>query len=128
MVQWHWDLHKRKRTGGKRLIWRKKRRFERGGIPVETELGDTRIKVEKGKGGIIKTRLLRDYWANVYDSKNKKVVRTKITGVIENKASREYSRRRVITKGAIIKTEIGNAIVVSRPGQDGLINARLLKD
>ena len=127
MVQWHWNLHKRKRTGGRRLIWRGKRRFERGGIPTETELGKTKIKLEKGKGGITKARLLKGQWANIYDPENKKVVKSKITEVIENKASREYSRRGVITKGAIIKTEAGKAVVVSRPGQNGLINARLLK-
>ena len=127
MVQWHRNLHKRKKTGGKRLIWRGKRRFERGGVPTETELGELKIKMEKVKDGIIKARLLKDQWANVYDPVNKKVIKARITEVIENKASREYSRRGVITKGAIIKTEVGKAAVVSRPGQDGLINARLLK-
>lgn len=128
MVRWHWNLHKRKRTGGKRLIWRGKRKYDRGGIPVETRMGERRIKVERVKGGILKTRLLKAEWANIYDPLNKKVVRTRITGVVENRANREYSRRGVITKGAVVETELGKAIVLSRPGQDGLVNARLLKD
>ncbi|MDO5821049.1 MAG: 30S ribosomal protein S8e, partial [Methanobrevibacter sp.] len=32
----------------------------------------------------------------------------------------------IITKGAIVETEIGNAKVTSRPGQDGIINGVLL--
>jgi small subunit ribosomal protein S8e len=35
-------------------------------------------------------------------------------------------RRNIITKGAVIKTELGDAKVTNRPGQDGLINAVLL--
>ncbi len=128
MVQWHWDLHKRKKTGGKRLVWRGKRKYERGGIPAETRLGEMKIKVEKVKGGLIKVRLLRAEWANVYNPKEKKVVKTRILEVIENRANREYSRRGVITRGALIKTDLGRAIVVSRPGQDGVINARLLEE
>jgi small subunit ribosomal protein S8e len=127
MVQWHWDLHKRKKTGGKKRIWRKKRKYEMGGVPTETELGETRLKVERVKGGLFKIRLLRAEWANVYDPEAKKVSKTKILKVIENPANREYSRRGVISKGAIIETEMGRAIVVSRPGQDGVVNARLLK-
>jgi small subunit ribosomal protein S8e len=33
----------------------------------------------------------------------------------------------IITMGAVIETEIGNARVVSRPGQHGTINAVLIK-
>ncbi|HID05027.1 MAG TPA: hypothetical protein EYP20_04390, partial [Aigarchaeota archaeon] len=32
-----------------------------------------------------------------------------------------------ITKGTIIETELGKAVVTSRPGQDGVINAILLE-
>jgi len=35
-------------------------------------------------------------------------------------------RRSILTKGAIIKTEIGDARITNRPGQDGIINAVLL--
>jgi small subunit ribosomal protein S8e len=33
----------------------------------------------------------------------------------------------VLTKGAIIDTELGQARVISRPAQDGIINAVLMK-
>ncbi|MFA7072263.1 MAG: 30S ribosomal protein S8e, partial [Methanoculleus sp.] len=31
-----------------------------------------------------------------------------------------------LTRGAIIRTDIGRARIVSRPGQDGVVNAVLL--
>jgi len=127
MVQWHSDLHKRKKTGGRRLIWRKRRKYERGGEPVETILGEKRIRVDRVKGGNIKVRVLKEEKANLYLPDEKKVVKSRIIKVIENPANRDYSRRGVITKGAIILTEHGKAIVTSRPGQDGTINARLLE-
>lgn len=126
MVIWHSDIHKRKKTGGRRRIWRKKRKYERGGAPTETILATPKRKRERVKGGIIKVRVLRDNIANVYIPGENRVVKTKIIEVLENPANPDYSRRGVITKGAIILTELGKAVVSSRPGQDGVINARLL--
>lgn len=128
MVLWHSDLHKRKKTGGRKGIWRKKRKYERGGIPAETIVDEPCRKVDRVKGGLIKVRLLRGNEANLYIPKENRVVKTKIIRVLENPASRDYTRRGVITRGAIIMTEHGKAIVSSRPGQDGVINARLIEE
>ena len=46
--------------------------------------------------------------------------------VKDNKANLHYMRRNILTKGAVIKTEIGDARITNRPGQDGVINAILL--
>ncbi|NOR77955.1 MAG: hypothetical protein GQ523_05955 [Methanophagales archaeon] len=37
-----------------------------------------------------------------------------------------FARRNITTKGAVIETEIGDAVVTSRPDQDGIVNARLM--
>ncbi|MDD1752395.1 MAG: 30S ribosomal protein S8e, partial [Methanotrichaceae archaeon] len=50
----------------------------------------------------------------------------KIETVIDNKANLHFRRRSIITKGAIIKTDLGEAMVTNRPGQHGVINAVLL--
>ncbi|MEM7825868.1 MAG: hypothetical protein QW412_03355 [Candidatus Aenigmatarchaeota archaeon] len=34
----------------------------------------------------------------------------------------------MVTKGCIIKTEIGNARVTSRPSQDGVVNAVIIEE
>jgi len=128
MVQWHWDLHKRKPTGGKKRPYRKKRRYERGGDPALTLIGDKEVKIKRQRGGGLKYSLASDYYANVVDSEMGTCKKVKILRVIANKANRDYERRGVITKGAIIETEAGKARVTSRPGQDGIINAILLKE
>ena len=46
--------------------------------------------------------------------------------VLENPANRHYVRRNIITKGTIVDTEKGKAIITSKPGQEGCINAKLL--
>lgn len=127
MVQWHWDLHKRKPTGGKKRPYRKKKRHDRGRDPALTIIGDRKIRVKRVRGGGVKYSLASDHYANVIDAETGACKKVKILRVIANKASRDYERRGVLTKGAIIETEIGKAKVTSRPGQDGIINAILLK-
>jgi len=62
--------------------------------------------------------------ANVSDSKGK-AVKSKILRVKKSPANRDYERRGVITLGAVIETEAGEAIVTSRPTDDGVVNAIL---
>ena len=56
-----------------------------------------------------------------------KVKKSKIVKVLENPTNNDYQRRGVITKGAILETQEGKCRVVSRPGQDGVVNAILIK-
>ncbi len=88
--------------------------------------GEPERVVIRTRGGNTKTVLVSDKFANVYDTRSGKIVRTEITRVKANQANRDFERRGVITKGAIIETKIGDARVVSKPGSDGVINAILL--
>ena len=54
--------------------------------------------------------------------------KTKILSVIENTADPHFVRRNIVTKGAIIDTELGKARVTSRPGQKGVVDAVLLEE
>jgi len=54
-----------------------------------------------------------------------KTVKSKINRVKRSPANRDYERRGVITKGAVLDTEAGEAIVTSRPTADGVVNAVL---
>lgn len=127
MVQWHSDLHKRKLTGGRRRPYRKKRKYERGGEPVFTMIGERKLKEKRTRGGGAKYALVSDIHANVLDPEKKIARKVKILRLVSNPASRDLERRSIITKGAIIETELGRAKVTSRPGQDGVINAVLIK-
>ncbi|MEX2688850.1 MAG: 30S ribosomal protein S8e [Candidatus Njordarchaeum guaymaensis] len=120
---------KRKPTGGRKRSFRQKKKRHMGNYPTETRVTTTQEyrKIVRTKGGGRKIRLYRAMYANVVDKETGSYKKVKILGVVENKANREYKRRQIITRGAIIETEIGLAKVLSRPGQDGVVNAQLLK-
>lgn len=127
-MAWHGGLTKRKPSGGKRRPYRTKRAHERGGHPIETRLGEAELRVKRGRGGNIKLKLASGDEVNVSDPTTGKTERLKILGVVRNPASIDYNRRGIITKGAIIRTEKGLAKIVSRPGQDGVLNAVILTE
>lgn len=126
MSVWHGDLHKKKPSGGRKRTYRTKRKFEQGSFAAETIMGEPKRKVECGRGGNIKIKILKDKYVCVTDPKSGKTEKVEIVRVVKNPANVDYDRRGVITKGAIIETPKGLARVTSRPGQNGVINAVLI--
>jgi small subunit ribosomal protein S8e len=122
----HSSMRKRKLTGGKKRAYRSKKKYEQGGYPAETILGEPKLKITRGLGGNKKIKVLSGKYASVTDPKSGKTEKTEITNVVRNRANVDYNRRGVITKGAEIETELGLARVSSRPGKDGIINAVLI--
>ncbi len=116
----------RKFTGGRLIRSRSKRKFELGGETANTHLGETIRKTVKTLGGQEKARLLRYGTAIVTDPKTHTAKQVKIETVTGNPANIHYVRRNIVTKGSIIKTEIGSARITNRPGQEGSINAVLI--
>jgi small subunit ribosomal protein S8e len=127
-MAWHSRANKRKKTGGRKKHYRAKRLRELGSHPVETILGDTERKITKRRSRIRKTRLIAGKYVNVSDPSNGLTERLEILDVIENPANVDYNRRGVITKGTIVRTEKGIAKIVSRPGQDGVLDAVVYED
>jgi small subunit ribosomal protein S8e len=117
----------RSSTGGAIRLARSKRAYEAGGESAETKLGKKKIELKVGMGGNKKVKLLQDEFANVTDPKSNTTKKVKILQVLGNPASIDYQRREIISKGAKIRTEIGEAVVTSRPGQHGVISATLVK-
>ncbi|MCJ7762373.1 30S ribosomal protein S8e [Candidatus Bathyarchaeota archaeon] len=126
MSVWQGHIHKRKLTGGRKRIYRVKRKFEQGTFPAETTLGEPKRKTTRGYGGNTKVKVLRDKYVSVTDHKSGKTAKAEILRVVKNRANVDYNRRGVITKGAEIETSLGLARVTSRPGNDGVINAVLV--
>jgi small subunit ribosomal protein S8e len=116
----------RKPTGGRRRLSRGKRRREMGEDFVPIQLGATKVREKRCMGGRRKLCLLSAEFANVSDSSGR-TRKVRILSVLENPANRDFVRTGTITKGAIIQTEIGKARVVSRPGQEPVVNAVLLE-
>jgi len=104
-----------------------KRRAEIGLAPADTHIGEDRAKVLRTYGGNDKVRALRASVANVTNPKDGVTKKVKIETVEKNTANPNYVRRNLLTKGAVIKTELGSARITSRPGQDGIINAILVE-
>ncbi len=117
---------RRKTSGGRYRNYRTKRLHELGNQPRLTKLGERKTKLLKGKFSSTKQVLINANVANVYDAKNKKYSKVKIITIVDNPANRNFIRRNIMNKGAIIKTELGNAKITSRPGQEGTVNAILI--
>jgi small subunit ribosomal protein S8e len=117
---------RRKYTGGRLHLHRKKKKHEAGRPAADTTVGATRRKKIRTRGDSEKMRLLRCEFANVADSRSGTTKKAKIIAVKNNPANPFFARRNITTKGAVIETEIGDAIVTSRPGQDGAVNAKLI--
>lgn len=125
MPLWHHDLKKKKITGGKKRPYRSKRAFEAGGFASETGLSTPYRIVRKVHGGTLKTKLLSEKYANVTDPSENITKKAEIIRVINNPVNAQYNRRKIMTKGALIETSLGEAVITSRPGQSGTISAVL---
>ena len=117
---------RRKPTGGRYKNYRKKKQYELGREPSFTKLDKKRIQVIRTMGNNRKLRLLSADIANLYDPKTKSFKQVKIKTITDNPANRHFIRRNIMTKGAVIDTELGKAKITSRPGQDGVVNAVLI--
>ncbi|MDP3065670.1 MAG: 30S ribosomal protein S8e [Methanobacteriaceae archaeon] len=116
----------RKPTGGRSKSNRNKRKVEFGRDPAETKIGERKIKTIRTKGGKSKLRLTNDLKINVVNPENNKMEVAEIMGVVENHANTHFVRRNIITKGAVVETNLGQVKVTSRPGQDGMVNGVLI--
>jgi small subunit ribosomal protein S8e len=119
-------MSRRKNTGSRLKSERKKRKFELGGEHKETKIGERKVAVADTRGGNPKVKLVVAQHANVLDKKTGACKKVKVLSVSGNPANQHYVRRNILTKGALIETDAGSAKVLSRPGQDGNINAVLI--
>ncbi|NCC71517.1 30S ribosomal protein S8e [bacterium] len=110
---------KKKVSGSKYIPSRKKRLCDLGGDIALTNIAQKRLRIKRVKGANIKVSLLSDEY--VFVSKDSKVEKLKILGVINNPANVNYTRRNIITKSCLVKTEKGDVKITSRPGQNGIL-------
>ena len=121
------NLAGRKASGGRRVAQRARRKFEIDRYPNEATVGPTITITRRSRGNNMKTALKSAETVNVWDPSSKKTTKFAIIRVTKNPANKDYERRGVISKGALVEIEAGTARVISRPGQDGSINAILMK-
>jgi len=105
---------------------RKKRKYEIGREQQYAFVGPEKVKLYRTRGANQKVRILHAEFANVIDQKTGKTSRSKIVTVKENSSNPHFVTRNIITRGAVVQTDLGLAKVTSSPGQDGVINAVLV--
>ena len=128
MAKWH-GISRRKPTGGRLKQARGKRRTEISSENQFAYLGDEDKRKNYRKRAKSQTvRLLSAHEINVNDPKEGKTIRATINTVLENDADPNYVRRNIVTKGAIVDTDLGRVRVTSRPGMHGVVSGVLLED
>ena len=115
-----------KGTGGKRgRASDKKLRFV-GGTFTATKVGKADVRqVRHKRGNVRKVKLKAAHFVNVL-TKEGKMQKVAMRTVLETPDNRHHARQNIVTKGAIVDTEIGKVKVTNRVGQDGVVNAKLL--
>jgi small subunit ribosomal protein S8e len=122
---WH-RRSTRTSTGARLRQLRSKRKHQMGRDPTETLMGGPKRITIDSRRKAKKTPALRLTQVNVTDPAKNVTSRAELQDVEKNPANMDYQRRKVITRGTIIKTSKGRARVTSRPGQDGILNAVLI--
>lgn len=107
-------------TGGKKKKFSDKRLSHCGRVFTATKVGASEVKSNiRKRGGNRALRLKKAAFVNVVTQNGTKKV--KIIGVIDS-PNPEYVRQNIITKGAVLNTEVGKVKVTNRVGQDGIVN------
>ncbi len=122
MARWQ-GLSKRTKSGARIKKHHEKRKRELGRPEAQTIIGEKRVKKIRTRGDNLKLRAFRLEFCNLTDPNTGKAEKVKILDVELNSANKEFTRRKVMTKGALIRTEKGYAIITNRPGQEGFISA-----
>ncbi len=117
---------RRKPSGGRYKVKPTKKVRNIGNLPRHTKIGERSLKITRARSGNPKQSLLSSDIVNVYDKNDKKYKKSKIVAIVSNPANRHFVRRNILTKGAIVKTDLGNVRITSRPGQEGTINGVLV--
>lgn len=97
--------HKRRATGGRMPVHKKKRQFEMGRMATDTKLGAKKITLVRGRGGNFKHRALRIdagtfSWASESVSRKSRVI-----DVVYNATNNELVRTKTLVKNCIVRID-----------------------
>ena len=94
--------HKRRATGGRMPIHKKKRKFERGRVPTMTRLGAKKIINVRGRGGNVKRRALRCDVGNFAWGSECMAAKTRLLDCAYNATNNELVRTKTLVKNTIV--------------------------
>eukprot|EP01099_Mayorella_cantabrigiensis_P008026 TRINITY_DN7388_c0_g1_i1.p1 TRINITY_DN7388_c0_g1~~TRINITY_DN7388_c0_g1_i1.p1 ORF type:complete len:225 (-),score=60.11 TRINITY_DN7388_c0_g1_i1:209-847(-) len=98
---------KRRATGAKKKLYRKKRKYELGRPPAMTKLvtGEKRIRPVRVRGGHLKFRALRLDTGNYSWGSEVTTRKTRILSVVYNASNNELVRTNTLVKGCIVQVD-----------------------
>ncbi|MFH1785837.1 MAG: 30S ribosomal protein S8e [Candidatus Micrarchaeota archaeon] len=126
MEQYHKPHNKKvgSGTGGRRRKYKDKKLSHGGGVFSATKVADKELKKpSRGRGGTYRTKLKKAVFINVVSKDKMKKV--KILKVLSSH-NPEFVRMNIMTRGAVVETELGKVKITNRIGQDGVINGVLV--
>ena len=94
--------HKRRATGGRMPIHKKKRKFEMGRVPTMTKLGAKKCINVRGRGGNIKRRALRCDNGNFSWGSECMAAKTRVLDCAYNATNNELVRTKTLVKNTIV--------------------------
>lgn len=97
--------HKRRATGGRMPIHKKKRKYEMARQPSMTKMGAKSVKLVRGRGGNMKFRALRLDYGNYCWGSEKISRKAKIVDVVYNASNNELVRTKTIVKNCIVQID-----------------------
>ena len=106
--------------------YRGKRRTEIASEKQFATIGEPVRKVYRKRSGLQTVRILADEIVNVNDPSKGITKQAKLVTVVDSPADVNYVRRNILTKGAVVETDMGKVRLTSRPGKDGVLNGVLL--
>jgi len=97
--------HKKRKTGGKRPTYKKKRKYEMGRPASMTKIGTYRVHMVRVRGGNIKRRALRLDTGNFSWGSEAIARKSRIIDTIYNASNNELVRTKTLVKNAIISID-----------------------
>ena len=94
--------HKRRATGGRMPIHKKKRKFEMGRVPTMTKLGAKKVINVRGRGNNVKRRALRADAGNFAWGSEAMAAKTRVLDTVYNATNNELVRTKTLVKNAIV--------------------------
>jgi len=97
--------HKRRLTGGRMPVHKKKRLFESGRPNANTRIGEKRVRRLRVRGGNYKFRALRLDHGNFSWGSEQITKKTKVLDTVYNASNNELVRTKTLVKNAVIEVD-----------------------
>jgi small subunit ribosomal protein S8e len=97
--------HKHRKTGGRRNIHQKKRKYEMGRPPSMTKMGAKRVRVVRCRGGNMKYRAMRLDAGNFSWGSENCAKKVRVLDCVYNATSNELVRTKTLTKNTIVQVD-----------------------